>query len=53
MAPQSYKVFSTHDQEISVQTILSRLIHSYAPHLGEMNGDVQSDLSTLVFNNGE
>ena len=33
--------------------ILSRLLHSRAPHLGGINGDVQSDLATLDFNNGE
>ena len=53
MAPQAYKVVSTHAHEISGWTILSRLIHSRAPHLGGMNGDVQSNLSTLAFKNGE
>ena len=53
MAPQAYKVFSTHAHEISGWTILSRLLHSRAPHLGGMNGDVQSDLATLAFRNGE
>ena len=53
MAPQSYKVFSTHAHEISGCTILSRLFHSRAPHLGGMNGDVQSDLATLALKNGE
>ena len=53
MSPQAYKVVSTHSHEISLWTILSRLIHSRAPHLGGMNGDVQSDLATLAFNNGE
>ena len=53
MAPQSYKVISTHAHEISVWTILSRLLHSRPPHLGGMNGDVQYDLSTLAFKNGE
>ena len=28
-------------------------MHSRAPHLGGMNGDVQSDLSTLDFKKGE
>ena len=32
---------------------LSRLLHVRDPHLGVMNGDVQSDLATPVFNNGE
>ena len=53
MEPQAYKVVSTHAHEISVCTILSRIPHSRAPHIGGMNGDVQSDLDTLAFNNGE
>ena len=53
MAPQAYKVVSTHAHEISGWTILSRLLHSRAPHIGGINGDVQSDLSTLAFKNGE
>ena len=53
MAPQAYKVVRTQDNEISGWTIPSRLIHSRDPHLGGMNGDVQSDLSTLAFKNGE
>ena len=52
MASQAYKVFSTHDIEISVWTILSKLLHSGAPNLGGMNGDVHSDLATLTFKNG-
>ena len=50
---QAYKFFSTHAHEISGWTILSRLIHSRANHLGGMNGNVQSDLVTLSFRNGE
>ena len=53
MAPQSYKLVITHAHEISLWTILSRLLHSRATHLGGMNGDVQSDLATLAFKNGE
>ena len=53
MAPKAYKVVNTHAYEISGWTILSRLIHVRAPHLGGINGDVQSDLSTLEFNNGK
>ena len=53
MAPQSYKVVSNHTHEISVWTILSRLLHLNAPHLGGMNGDVQSDLATTEFKNKE
>ena len=53
MAPQAYKVVSTHPCDISGCTILSRLLHSHAPHLGGINGGVQYDLSTLAFSNGE
>ena len=53
MAPQAYKVVSTHSHDISVWTILSRLLHSRDPHLGGINGDDQSDLATLAVNNGE
>ena len=53
MVPQAYNVFSTHAHEISVCTVLFRLLHSRAPQLWGMNGDVQSDLSTLDFKNGE
>ena len=53
MAPQAYKVVRTHAYEISEWTIISRILHSRAPHLGGMNGDVKSDLATLEFNNGE
>ena len=40
MATQAYKVVSTHAHEISGWTIISILLHSRAPHLGRMNGDV-------------
>ena len=53
MAPQACKIVSTPAHEISGWTILSRLIHSHAPHIGGMNGDVQYDLATLAFSNGE
>ena len=53
MAPQANKSISNHAHEISVWTILSRLLHLYAPHLGGMNGDVYSYLATLSFMNGE
>ena len=53
MAPQDYKFFITHAHEILGWTILSRLIHLYATHLGGINGDVQYDLATLAFKNGE
>ena len=53
MAPQACKVSSTNAHEILGGTILSRLIHSRAPHLGGMNSDVKSDLANLAFSNGE
>ena len=53
MAPQAYKVISTHEHEISGWEILTRALHSREPHLGGMNGDVHSDLANLAFNNGE
>ena len=53
ITPQAYKIVSAHAHEISGWTILSILIHSRATHLGGMNGDIQSDLSTLAFNNGK
>ena len=52
MAPHIYKVFSTHGHEISGWTILSTLLDSYGPCIGGMNGDVQSNIATLTFNNG-
>ena len=45
--------FNTHAHEISVRKILSGNIRASASHPGGTNGDVQYDLSTLVFNNGE
>ena len=53
METQSYRVLNTHANEISGWTILYRLLHLHTPHLGGINGDVQSDLSTLEFKNGE
>ena len=50
---QAYKIVSTCAHEISGWNILSRLLHSRAPHLGGINGDVKSDLATLSFRNGE
>ena len=52
MTPQAYKIIRTHPHEISGCTIIYRLIHSRAPNIGWTNGDVHSDLATLVFNNG-
>ena len=53
MAPQAYEIFSTHAHENSGWIILSRLLNSRDPHLEGMNGDIQSDLATLAFRNGE
>ena len=53
MVPQSYKGVIDNSNEISVWTILSRLLHARDPHLGGTNSDVQSDLATLAFNNEE
>ena len=53
MAHQAYKVASTRGHYISGYTILSRLLHSRAPHLGGINGGVKYDLVTLAFRNGE
>ena len=53
MAPQAYKVVRTHAHEISGWTIISILLHSRAHRLGCINGDLQSDLAILAFNNGE
>ena len=53
MATKAYKVVSTHAHEISGWKIISRLLHSRSPRIGGINGDVQSDLATLVFKNGE
>ena len=53
MATQDYKGVNNHANEISGCTIISRLLYARAPHIGGMNGDIQSDLATLVFKNGE
>ena len=53
MVHQAYNVVSTYAHEISGLTILSRILHSRATNLGGTNGDVQSDIATLVFNNGK
>ena len=53
MAPQAYKVVSTHAHEISGWKNLSRLIHARVSHIGGMNCGVQYDLSTMAFKNGE
>ena len=50
---QCYKVVTPHAHEMSGWKKLSRLIHSRYPNIEGMNGDVKSDLSTLMFKNGE
>ena len=45
-------VVTTHVNEISVCKILSIILYALAPHIGGMNGDVQSDIVTLEFKNG-
>ena len=53
MEPQAYKVVNKNAHEISGWRIISRILHSRAPHLGGINGYVQSDLSILEFKNGQ
>ena len=53
IATQACKVVRTYTHEILGWKIISRLLHSCATHLGGMNGDIQYDLATLAFNNGE
>ena len=50
MAPQAYKIINNHAHKISGQKILSGLFNSRATHLGGMNGDNKSNLSTLALN---
>ena len=52
MVPQANKVVNTNAHESSGWKILSILIHSCPPHIGGINGDVQSDLATLASKNG-
>ena len=51
MSYQAYKVFTTHAHEILWRKIISILLLARDPNLGDTNGDVQSDLSSLAFNN--
>ena len=53
MAPQTKNEISTHAHEVSVWTILSILLNEGAPHLGVTNGNIQTDLVTLTFKQGE
>ena len=41
---------NTHTREILGWKIIYRLLHALSNHLGEVNDDVQFDLSTLAFN---
>ena len=53
MSSQYYKVVTTYFCEISVWTIIYRLLHAQDPHLGGMICDAQSELATLASNQGE
>ena len=53
MSPKAYKVINTHYIEIYGWTIITWILHAYGTHLGGINSNVQSDLSTLESNNGE
>ena len=53
MTTQDYKLVNAHDCEISGWTILSRLLHAHTPNLGGISVDVQNDLFTPAFKNGE
>ena len=53
MEPNACKVVNTHDNEISGCTIQYRILYSSTPHPEGMNGDAQSDLTTLEFKNRE
>ena len=53
MAPQTYKVVNTHNNETYGWKILSILLHACTPHIGDMNSDFKSDLANLVLNNRE
>ena len=53
MAHQAYKFVITHAHEIYGWTSLSIILHSRYPHIGGVTGDVQYDLATLAFKNGE
>ena len=53
MATLAYKVVNTDAHENFGQTVLSRLLHTRAPHLGGTNVDVQYDLATLEFKSAE
>ena len=51
--PHTYKAVNTHAYKISGWKIIFILNHECAPQLGDMNGNLQSYLYTLEFNNGE
>ena len=53
MAHQAYKSVNIHYHEIYVWKILAIFIYARTPHLVWVNVDVQSDLATLMLNNGE
>ena len=53
MAPQAYNFVITHDHEITGWKILSMLLHSCTLNIGAMDGNIQSYIATLAFNNRE
>ena len=53
MVPQAYKFVNTHAHEISRWEIISIILNVRTPHRGWIYGDIQSDLSTPSFKNGE
>ena len=53
MAPHAYKVVNNHAHKISAWKFLYRIIRTRSPNLVGINGEVHSDLATLVFKNVE
>ena len=53
MATQSYNISITHAHEMLKRSILYRIIHVKAPYLGDINGDLKSEFSTLLFKQGK
>ena len=47
MAPQVYKVVTTHAHKFLGQNILSRLLHYREPHIEGMNDDIYYEFSSL------
>ena len=53
MVPLACKVVSTYSHDVSVWTIIYRLLHVIEPHLGGINDDIQHELDTLKSNQGD